>query len=184
LLGNHNVGNILATLAVSSDLEIPLAVAIKAVRTFTGVGRRLELAGEINGIRLYDDYGHHPTEIRATLEGMRSAFKGRLLAVFQPHLYSRTQRLYKEFGGAFFSADGLYVLDVFPSREKPINGVSGKMIADAARTQGHANVEYVENKESLPEIMKSRLHPGDRVILFGAGDIYRYTRKIIDRLKE
>jgi UDP-N-acetylmuramate--alanine ligase len=115
---------------------------------------------------------------------MRLAFKGRLLAVLQPHLYSRTKRFYKEFGGAFFDADALVVLDVFPSRERPIDGVSGKMIADAAIAQGHKDVSYIENKEALPEYMKSRLSSGDRVILFGAGDIYKYTQKIMEKLKE
>ncbi len=184
LLGNHNVRNILAGLAVAHDLEIPLPAAIAAVSSFGGVGRRMELAGQVDGIRLYDDYGHHPTEIKTTLEGLRSVYKGRIVAVFQPHLYSRTVRLYKDFGAAFNDADMLVVLDVFPSREKPIIGVTGQLVADAARRQGHKNVHYVQDKNTLDIFMKERLEPDDRVILFGAGDIYKLTPKIIERLKD
>ncbi len=184
LIGHHNVRNILAALAVAYDLEIPLENAIAAIATFNGVGRRLELAGEVCGIRLYDDYGHHPTEIKTTLAGVRQVFSGRLVAVFQPHLYSRTVRLYKEFGGAFSDADMLVVLDVFPSREKPISGVSGRLVTDSARSQGHQNVNYVEDKNTLPDFMKEHLQAGDRVILFGAGDINRLTQKIIEKIKE
>jgi UDP-N-acetylmuramate--alanine ligase len=184
LLGYHNVRNILAGLAVAYDLEIPIYTAIRAIGTFTGVGRRLELAGEAGGIQFYDDYGHHPTEIKTTLEGIRSVFKGRLIAIFQPHLYSRTVRFYKEFGAAFSDSDMLVVLDVFPSREKPINGVSGKLVVDSAKKQGHQNVSYVEDKNTLDQFMKERLQSGDKVILFGAGDINRLTQKIIEKIKE
>jgi UDP-N-acetylmuramate--alanine ligase len=184
LLGLHNVRNILACLAVAHDLEIPLKKAVAAVASFTGVGRRMELAGHVDSIKLYDDYGHHPTEIKTTLEGVRAVHKGRIVAVFQPHLYSRTERLYMEFGAAFDSADMLVVLDIFPAREKPIEGVTGFLVADAARLQGHKNVHYVKEKNTLDSFMKEQLVSGDRVILFGAGDIYKLTPKIIERLKE
>ncbi len=184
LMGYHNIRNLLAGFAVADDLEIPIDVVLEAAKTFTGVGRRLELAGEAGGAKFYDDYGHHPTEIRATLEGVRSVFGGRLVAVLQPHLFSRTQKLYKEFGAAFFDADMLVVLNVYPSREKPIDGVSGKLIADAARQLGHKNVLYVENKDELPNIMRNQIKSGDRVVLFGAGDINRYTQKILEKIRE
>jgi len=184
LLGFHNVRNILAGIAASHDLEIPLGMALDAIKSFTGVGRRLELAGEIKGIRFYDDYGHHPTEIKTTLEGVRAVFKGRMVAVFQPHLYSRTQRLHEEFGGAFFDADELIVLDVFPSREKALDGVSGKLVVDSAIRQGHKSVSYVEDKNRLSDFMRDRLRQGDRVILFGAGDINKLTQRIMERLRE
>lgn len=184
LLGNHNVRNILACMAVAYDLELPMDKAIAAVGSFTGVGRRLELAGEIDGIKLYDDYGHHPTEIKATLDGVRAVFDGRLVAVFQPHLYSRTVRFYKEFGSAFGASDMLVVLDVFPSREKSIPGVSGKLVVDSARKAGHGDVHYVEDKSALPQFMKDKLRSGDKVVLFGAGDIYRITQQIVEKLSE
>jgi UDP-N-acetylmuramate--alanine ligase len=184
LLGNHNVRNILAGLAVAFDLEIPMKKAIASVCEFTGVGRRLELAGEARGIKFFDDYGHHPTEIKTTLQGIRGIFDGRLVAVLQPHLFSRTQRFSKEFGAAFFDADMLVVLNVYPSREKPINGVSGKLVVDSAKTQGHKNVSYIEDKDALPDFMVQNLQPGDRVVLFGAGDINRITPIIIEKMKE
>ena len=184
LQGYHNLRNLLAAIAVAYDLEVPLETAIPASRTFTGVSRRLELAGEAGGVRLYDDYAHHPTEIKVTLEGMRRVFDGRLVAVFQPHLYSRTKRFYKEFSGSFSDADIVVILDVYPAREKSINGVSGKMIADAAKRSGHTSVDYIEDKKDLPNFLKPKLQSGDRVILFGAGDIYKYTNKILELLKE
>jgi UDP-N-acetylmuramate--alanine ligase len=106
------------------------------------------------------------------------------VAVFQPHLYSRTKRFYREFGESFSDADMVVILDVYPAREKAINGVSGKMIADAAKKAGHAGMNYIEDKEDLPKFLKTKLHNGDRVILFGAGDIYKYTNKILELLKE
>jgi UDP-N-acetylmuramate--alanine ligase len=184
LQGNHNLRNLLGAIAVAYDLEVPLEAVVPAARTFTGVSRRLELAGESGGIRFYDDYAHHPTEIKATLEGMRKVFHGRLVAVFQPHLYSRTKRFYREFGKSFSDADTVVILDVYPAREKSIDGVSGKMIADAAREYGHADVNYIEDKKDLPDFLKPLLQSGDRVILFGAGDIYKCTGKILELLKE
>lgn len=182
LQGYHNLRNLLGAVSVAYDLEIPLEAALPAVASFSGVGRRMELAGEVMGIRLYDDYGHHPTEIKATLEGMRSVFDGRLVAVFQPHLYSRTRQFYREFGESFSDADVVVILDVYPAREKPIDGVSGKMIAEAAREKGHKQVDYVENKDDLPEFLAGKLREGDRVIFFGAGDIYKYTRKLLENM--
>jgi len=180
LLGNHNIRNVLAAIAVAHDLEIPLEAALPAVKAFRGIGRRLELVGEAREIRLYDDYAHHPTEIKVTLEGIRNVFKGRLVAVFQPHLYSRTRSFYQEFGQSFFNADIFVALDVYPSREKPIDGVSGKLVADAAKAFGHKSVFYIENKNDLPGFLKNHLREGDRVIFFGAGDIYKYSRETLE----
>jgi UDP-N-acetylmuramate--alanine ligase len=184
LLGFHNISNLLAAIAAAYELDVPLESAIPAAETFTGISRRLELVGERRGIRFYDDYAHHPTEIKATLEGLRRVFKGRIVAVFQPHLYSRTRSFYKEFGRSFFNADMFVALDVYPAREKPIDGVSGKLIADWARKEGHTNVQYLKRKDDLPEFLKDNLVEGDRVILFGAGDIYRYTRKTLELMGE
>jgi UDP-N-acetylmuramate--alanine ligase len=184
LLGLHNVRNLLAAIASAYELEVPLESAIPAAETFAGIGRRLELVGESRGIRFYDDYAHHPTEIKATLEGLRSVFKGRIVAVFQPHLYSRTQNFYREFGRSFFDADMFVALDVYPAREKPIDGVSGRLIANTAREEGHKNVQYLENKNNLPEFLRDKLREGDRVIMFGAGDIYKYTRKTLELMGE
>lgn len=184
LLGYHNVRNVLAAIAVAHDLEIPLEAALPAVKAFRGIGRRLELVGEARAIRLYDDYAHHPTEIKVTLEGLRNVFKGRIVAVFQPHLYSRTRSFYKEFGQSFFDADIFIALDVYASREKPIDGVSGKLVADAAKAFGHKNVFYIQDKSTLPDFLKNHLKEGDRVIFFGAGDIYKSSRETLELINK
>ncbi len=184
LQGFHNILNMLAAFSVAYDLDIPLETVAPAAETFTGVGRRMEYVGEVGGVKFYDDYGHHPTEIKASLQGMRAAFNGRLVAVFQPHLYSRTQKYYSEFGRSFSDADLVVVLDVYPSREKPVAGISGQLIVDAAAQAGHKDIYYLENKEELPEYLKSKLKKGDRVTLFGAGDVNKFTKKIMDLMKD
>jgi UDP-N-acetylmuramate--alanine ligase len=184
LFGDHNVRNLLAAIAVAYDLEVPLESVIPEISNFTGVGRRMEFAGEAGGVKFFDDYGHHPTEISATIAGLRAAFKGRIVAVFQPHLFSRTRRFYREFGRSFAEADEAIILDIYPSREKPENGISGKMIVDAAREQGYKNAVFLKDKNDLPEYLKGALKKGDRVVLFGAGDIFRYTPKIIEEMSK
>ncbi|UCC80340.1 MAG: UDP-N-acetylmuramate--L-alanine ligase [Candidatus Zixiibacteriota bacterium] len=184
LYGKHNVRNLLAAITVAYDLEVPLETIIPEIANFTGVNRRMEFAGEAGGVAFYDDYGHHPTEIKTTIEGLKAAFDGRVVAVFQPHLYSRTKRFYKEFGESFSDADKVVVLDVYPAREKPLNGVSGEMIVKAARESGHRDITFLKDKEELPSHMKRILKKGDRVILFGAGDIVKYTPRIIADIKE
>ncbi|UCE65002.1 MAG: UDP-N-acetylmuramate--L-alanine ligase [Candidatus Zixiibacteriota bacterium] len=184
LYGNHNIRNLLAAITVAHDLEVPLETVIPEIESFSGVNRRMEFAGEAKGVKFFDDYGHHPTEIKTTIEGMKAVFGGRIVAVFQPHLYSRTKRFYKEFGGSFSDADKVLVLDIYPAREKPINGVSGEMIVEAARKFGHRDITFLKNKEELPSRMKRILKKGDRVIMFGAGDIFKFTPRIIEDLKE
>jgi len=184
LYGYHNIRNLLAAITVAYDLELPLETVIPEIEKFTGVNRRLEFSGEAMGIRFYDDYGHHPTEIRTTVEGVKAVFKGRIVAVFQPHLYSRTKRFYKEFGESFMDADKVVVLDVYPAREKPMNGVSGEMIVEAGRLAGHRDMTFLRDKFELPAFMKKILREGDRVVLFGAGDIFKFTPQIIEELNK
>ena len=182
LLGKHNVLNSLAVLAAAMDLEIPFAKAAEALKTFPGVGRRLELKGEAKGVKVYDDYAHHPTEIAATLAGIRQSYGGRIVVVFQPHLYSRTRNFVNEFGSAFFDSDLLVVTQIFPAREKPIEGVTGKIVAEAAQRAGHKHVEYIEDKAKIASFLKNTLKDGDRVIVIGAGDIYRLSPEILKEL--
>jgi UDP-N-acetylmuramate--alanine ligase len=132
-----------------------------------------------------DDYAHHPTEVQATLKAARDGWKDRrVIAVFQPHLYSRTQDLYEEFGLSFFDAEVLVVTDIYPSREKPIEGVTGALIADTARNYGHRNVHYVIDKRELPAKLKEIVKKGDIVITMGAGDIYKYGEMFADTLNQ
>jgi UDP-N-acetylmuramate--alanine ligase len=173
LPGMHNVKNSLAAVAVGLDLEIPFSVIAQALSEFSGVYRRFEIKGEKNGILVIDDYGHHPTEIEATLKAAKDAFGRRVIAVFQPHLYSRTRDFYREFGSAFYQADLLMVTGIYPAREQPIEGVSGKLVADAARELGHRQVHYIEQRSQVAAELKTLARPGDIIITLGAGDIYK-----------
>jgi len=184
LMGKHNVLNSMAALSVALDLDIPFDQAAKALVTFRGVGRRLELVGQVDGVSVYDDFAHHPTEVKASLAAIRQSLSGRLIVVFQPHLYSRTQAFQSEFGSAFFDSDMLIVTDVYGSREKPVENISGKLIADAARKAGHKRVEYIENKDSIPVFLKNKLESGDLVVIIGAGDIYRLSPAILKDLEK
>ncbi|RMI26206.1 MAG: UDP-N-acetylmuramate--L-alanine ligase [Calditrichaeota bacterium] len=174
LPGQHNILNALAAIAVGLELEVPFPAMQRALENFSGISRRFEIKAEGNGILLADDYAHHPTEVRATLQGARQSYPDRrLVAVFQPHLFTRTRDFYKDFARAFFEAEVLFVTDVYPSREKPIEGITGQLIADAAVAMGHKQVTYVPDKQQLPQAVLAALQPGDLVITMGAGDIWK-----------
>jgi UDP-N-acetylmuramate--alanine ligase len=130
-----------------------------------------------------DDYGHHPTEINVTLDGIRRGWNRRLVAVFQPHLFSRTKDFYTEFGRSFLNSDVFICTDVYPAREKPIEGITGELIANAAKSFGHKNVYYEPDKTKLPELIQKIYEKGDIVITMGAGDIWKYGEKFIQLLK-
>lgn len=182
--GEHNVKNALAAVAVGLELNIDFRYIKSGLERFQGVFRRFQLKAEQDGVVVIDDYAHHPTEVQATLNAARNGWKDhRIVAVFQPHLYSRTQELYKEFGLSFFDAEVCVITDVYPSREKPVEGVSGKLVADVAKEYGHRNVHYVEDKTELPVRLTELVEPGDVVITMGAGDIYRYGEQFTEALK-
>jgi UDP-N-acetylmuramate--alanine ligase len=172
--GNHNVLNALAAITVGLELGVPFAKVKTGIEKFTGVFRRWEIKGEVNGITVIDDYAHHPTEIKATLAGAKAGWRRRVVCVFQPHLYTRTRDFYDDFGRAFFNADVLVLTDVYPAREEPIQGVSGELIANAAREFGHKQVHYVPAKTEVPAFLSSIVKPGDMVITMGAGDIWKF----------
>jgi UDP-N-acetylmuramate--alanine ligase len=130
-----------------------------------------------------DDYAHHPTEIKATLAGAKAGWRRRTVCVFQPHLYSRTRDFYDEFGRAFFNADVLIVTDVYPAREEPIQGVTGELIANAAKEYGHKQVHYVAEKKDVPGYLMTITRPGDMVITMGAGDIWKFGEQFISLRK-
>ena len=182
--GEYNVKNALAAVAVGLELDIAFKNIKSGLERFEGVFRRFQLKAEKDDIMVIDDYAHHPTEVQATLQAAREGWKDRrIVAVFQPHLYSRTRDLYKDFGSSFFDAEVCVITDVYPSREEPIEGVSGRLIADSAREYGHRGVHYVEDKKELPGELKEIVQPGDVVITMGAGDIYRYGEEFVDALE-
>lgn len=182
--GKHNVQNALAAIAVGLELKVPFAQVKAGIEKFTGVFRRWEVKAEMDGVTVVDDYAHHPTEIRATLAAAKAGWRRRVIGVFQPHLYSRTRDFYDEFGRAFFNADVLVLTDVYPAREEPIQGVSGELIANAAREFGHKQVHYVPDKKSVPAYLMSIVQPGDMVITMGAGDIWKYGEEFVTKLRE
>jgi len=153
------------------------------LQSFDGVRRRFDRIGEEKGVLVMDDYAHHPTEVEVTLDAASQGFPDRrIVAVFQPHLYTRTRDFLDAFARSFFNADVLLVTDVYGARETPIKGVSGQRIADRARDYGHRNVSYVPDVTGLPEHLETVVASGDVVLMLGAGDIWRQSRAFIDRL--
>ena len=182
--GEHNVKNALAAIATGLELQMQKEDIIKGISNFEGVFRRFQKKDEHNDIMVIDDYAHHPTEVKATLEAARNGWpKRRLVAVFQPHLYSRTQQLYQEFGISFFDSDIAVITDIYPAREEPIEGVTGALISDTAKEYGHQNMHYVQDKNELANRLLEITRPGDIVITMGAGDIYKYGEDFINKLK-
>ena len=188
--GNHNVYNALGAAALSLEEGISFADVKQGLEGYPGVKRRLEPRGTRAGVAFYDDYAHHPTEVAAALKAARALLPGdsgagRLVAVFQPHLYSRTRQLHREFAQAFGACDELFVTRVYPSREQPIPGVEGDLIAADAR-EGilpAARVHYVEDLESLPREVAARVKSGDLVLAMGAGDISARCAAIMEAVR-
>ncbi|HKB86005.1 MAG TPA: UDP-N-acetylmuramate--L-alanine ligase [Ignavibacteriaceae bacterium] len=180
--GIHNVKNALAAVIIAKELEIDFQVIKKALESFSGVYRRFEIKYN-KEILVVDDYAHHPTETSATLSGIRAGWDRRLIAVFQPHLYSRTRDFYQEFGRSFLNSDIFICTDVYPAREEPITGVTGEMIADAAKKFGHKNVVYVPDKKKIPEILNGLKKADDIIVTMGAGDIWKYGEEFVRMLK-
>ncbi len=180
--GMHNVRNASAALAVGAELGADLDPMLGALAGFRGVGRRFDLVGESGGVVIVDDYAHHEAEIAATLEGARQAYPGRrLVAVFQPHLFSRTAEHGAAMGKALAAADLVVVTDVYAAREKPMPGVSGKMVADAASAQG-TEVRWVPNRDVLAGELALLAKSGDVIITMGAGDITMVGRELMGML--
>jgi UDP-N-acetylmuramate--alanine ligase len=176
--GRHNVLNALAAIAVGEELGIPFEKIAQALKDFEGVGRRLEVKGEARGILMIDDYGHHPTEIRATLAALKERYPNRRLVVlFQPHRYTRTQALCQEFARCFDQADRVYILDVYAAGEKPIAGVSSDLIVQALQKTHPATRALATG--STPERLKEELRPGDVVLTLGAGDVWKWGEQLL-----
>ncbi|MBU8932921.1 MAG: UDP-N-acetylmuramate--L-alanine ligase [candidate division Zixibacteria bacterium] len=181
--GRHNVANALAAVAVSRELDIPFETIADGLRTFTGVSRRFEIIDEINDILVIDDYAHHPTEIAATLNAAREVYDRRLIVVYQPHLFSRTRQFADELAETLALADICLLADIYPAREKPIEGVTSQLIADKALTRGIGTFECIGPRENGAQAVAGVARPGDIVIIMGAGSITLIKDEIVKRLK-
>jgi UDP-N-acetylmuramate--alanine ligase len=181
MVGRHNVLNALAAIAVADELEIPYEQTRAALAEFGGVQRRFTIRGEEGGVMVVDDYGHHPAEIRATLLGAREAFPRRVVAVFQPHRYTRTKLLFDQFATAFYDAELVLVTDIYAAGEDPIPDVSARALAAAIRDHGHRDVSWASNLTQLGELLDQRVQPGDLVITLGAGDVWRAGQELLER---
>ena len=177
--GRHSVYNSLAAIAVGLELDVAFKKIAEALEGFRGVDRRLQRRGEIAGATVIDDYGHHPTEIAATLAALREGFGSRTIVVFQPHRYSRTRSLLEEFGGAFFLADHVIVTEIYAAGEEPLAGVDGRVVADALVRHGHPSVEFEPEAGTIERGLRKRIRPGDIVLTLGAGDVWKIGQRLV-----
>ncbi len=187
--GMHSILNCLAGIIVAMELKVEFPRIREALQSFSGIERRFEFKGEVNGIRFFDDYGHHPAEIRATLKAAKESLNGpggkggRVCVLFQPHRYSRTKDLLQEFGNSFSDADMLFVMDIYPAGEKPIEGVSGESVVKAIRENGHGDVVSVADRNRVAESIEKRLRPNDLFLTIGAGDVWKAGEDLLRRMK-
>ncbi|HYW45458.1 MAG TPA: UDP-N-acetylmuramate--L-alanine ligase [Bryobacteraceae bacterium] len=182
--GRHNVLNAMAAVATAMELEVKPETIREALATFSGVDRRFQVRGKERGVTVVDDYGHHPTEIRATLDGARLCGFRRIHVLFQPHRYTRTFHLMDEFARAFHQCDSLFVLDIYAASEKPIEGVTAEALVERIRQFGHRGAEYVGSIERGVEALLSVAQDGDLVLTLGAGSVWQAGEKLLARLKE
>ncbi len=171
MAGWHNVSNALAAIAVARELDVSDEAIKTGLAGFGGVKRRFTTTGVANGVRVIDDYGHHPVEIAAVLKAARQVAEGRVIAVVQPHRYTRLRDLMEEFSTCFSDADAVFVADVYPAGEAPLEGVDKHALVDGIRRFGHRQVQPLENAAVLPRAIREEAKPGDLVVLLGAGDI-------------
>jgi len=184
--GVHNVLNALACIGVARELQMEVTSISGALQSFSGIQRRFEFKGEVRGIRVYDDYGHHPTEVKATLAAGSANKeylhdKGRLFVIFQPHRYTRTADLMDVFAGSFGDADVLVLLDIYPAGEKPVAGVTADVLAERIRKTGCREV-FRRDKEEAVEYVLSEIKKGDVLLTLGAGDVWKVGEKVLERL--
>src|SRR5467141_769030 len=182
--GKHNVYNSLAAIAVGLELEVPFDTIAHALGEFSGADRRFQFKGEEAGVTVVDDYGHHPTEVKATLSAARiGAPNRRIVVLFQPHRYTRTNDLMDEFASAFNNADVLFVTDIYAASEVPIDGVNAEVLTGKIKSWGHKNAEYVGAVESAPEVLRANVREGDLVITLGAGSVHRAGDQLLSLLR-
>ncbi|MBM3295026.1 MAG: UDP-N-acetylmuramate--L-alanine ligase [Candidatus Aminicenantes bacterium] len=182
--GEHMIANAMAAVAVGLDLDIPPALILEALESYAGTGRRFELKAEVRDIMVIEDYGHHPTEIKATLDAAKRGWDRRVVAVFQPHRYSRTFHLLDQFATSFNQADVLVLTEIYPASEEPIPGVSGERLFEEVRNFGHKNVHFEPDFMKIPEVLGSLIRPGDIVLVLGAGNINKIVPGLVAALEK
>jgi len=182
--GYHNLLNALAAIAVGRHLGLDFAQITGALRLFKGAKRRYQLVGEARGVRVVDDYAHHPTEVKATLQAARSAHPGRIIAVFQPHRYTRTRQLYREFGQSFGKADLVILTDIYAASEQPIEGVHTKLIIETIPRREGQQVMYLPSLAEAADFLVKEARSGDLVLTMGAGDVWTLGGELLKRLEE
>ena len=196
LLGEHNILNSLAAIGVALELQINMQVIKEALKRFGGIQRRFEFKGEAKEIKVFDDYGHHPTEIRATLKAAKEGFltgsqnsgsgtqeAGRLFVLFQPHRYTRTKDLMDEFASSFSDADFLVLLDVYPAGEKPIEGINSGALIEKIKKSGRNNALYIKDRDEAIIYIASHMRKGDLLVTLGAGDVWKIGDELLHRLR-
>ncbi len=182
--GIHTIYNSLAAIEASLDIGIGFLLIKEALEEFKGADRRMQKKGEIDSILVIDDYGHHPTEIQATLSALRKGWNRRIIAVFQPHRYTRTKFLHQDFGRSFYDSDIVIVTEIYAAGESPINGVKGELIADEIKAFGHKNVIFIENFEDVAPRLLEIAEPGDIILTLGAGNIWQVGETFLKLLKD
>lgn len=181
--GIHNIHNAMASVAVGLDLNIPLPTILLALENYTGIGRRFELKKRVDNILIIEDYAHHPTEIKATLDSAKKGWGCRTIVVFQPHRFSRLSLLMKEFATAFNQADILILTDIYPAGENSIPGVTAEALYEEIQKFGHKNVYFAKDMENIPDLVAKTATSEDMIFVLGAGDIYKIIPKIIELLE-
>ena len=182
--GMHNVYNSLAAIAVGFELEVSFEKIAEGLNSFTGAGRRFQAKGEVNGVLVVDDYGHHPTEVRATLAAAKLGSGGRRIVVlFQPHRYTRTHDLMQEFARSFNNADVLFITDIYAASEDPIEGVTSEALTNAIKRFGHKEVNYIGGLENAATLLRDYVQPGDLVLTLGAGTVNRVSDQLVGLLE-
>ena len=182
--GAHNVLNALAGIAVAMELDVPFAVIQDGFREFGGVGRRFQIKGEVNDIMVVDDYGHHPTEIKATLAAAKGGWDRRLVVVFQPHRYTRTSELFDDFVKSFYDADLLILTDIYSAGEPPIPGVTAEALWQSVRQHGQKEASYIADRETIAAELLHMIRPGDIVLTLGAGNVWQVGEALLKALRE
>ncbi len=184
MLGDHNIANTLASIAVARELGIDFETITGSLNNFSGVGRRFTKTGDVGGITIFDDYAHHPTEIAAVLKAAKQACRGNVIAVVQPHRFTRLQSLFSEFSSCFTDADKVLVTEVFTAGEQPIDGITHTTLVEAVKKQGHPDAQVLDNSRNLAKILANKVQPGDFILCMGAGSISKMAHDLPEQLQK